>query len=196
MDMISNRSILLFCWILVNTVSVVIGLYIGIHLNSTPSSSQTFNSSPFFSLALVVSLAQSFLLINWLRADLWLIISTISWYVGFILESLIVWIFTLGGEPLALSSLIGGAFMGGLVGLSQYYLLKNKYHKAELWILSNICGYGLGFALAWGEILTFMGSYPTAPSENLRRYVFMGFISGCITGVTLWKILQEPKTDS
>jgi hypothetical protein len=104
--------------------------------------------------------------------------------------------FVLGQESLFLSFFIGGSLMGSLVGLSQYYLLKNRYHKAEWWILSNICGYGLGFALAWGEIFPFMGSYPINPSENIRRCVFMGFISGCITGITLWKILREHKTDS
>lgn len=115
-------------------------------------------------LGLVSGLLQYFLLRHYLPRMVWWIAATV---LGWLLFSAV-------GIPTLFSATVSPALapvlIGGLVGLTQWFVLRQRVRRAALWILASVLGWGLPFLLIsavissqWGA-LTIMLLPPIIPS--------------------------------
>ena len=85
------------------------------------------------------------------KAWRWAILSSIAWIAGYILFILFI--------PAGLD-VFAGPLMGGILGLAQWYLLKDEFEGAGWWIVISILAWTTGLVLMPGPLTA--GSLPGA----------------------------------
>lgn len=208
----SNPSVkknLYLSWVLANIIGFVVGAAVGIKLSRLAGPAGPLTVSIFvFSAMLGVSigLAQWVVLLRWVRADLWILASTVGWLLGFPISypiSFAVAMFLLSSqgsakENLFFSLAVGGAILGALIGLAQWLVLRNQMSGSSLWIWFNVVGYSLSYAIASPGIFGLLNwNLPTKLPTELIRIGFVllfGMISSGITGATLEQLLRHSRS--
>jgi hypothetical protein len=134
-----------FYWIMATTLGWLFG-------------SMFFNGIPLIISGVAVAGLQWVVLYKRIqKAWRWAILSSIGWIIGYIL--LVIFF------PGAMMLLVGPV-MGGILGLVQWFLLKQEVEWAGWWIVISI--------LAWTTGLTLMPGFLTS-----------GALPGALTGLTL-----------
>ena len=102
-------------------------------------------------LGLTSGITQWLVLRSYIARSVWWILSTcVAWGI--------FWSLNIAGVFGQGSGVIGkvwegvghGALFGLLLGLSQWFVLRNKVHTAEMWVWVNMIGWGIGAALGDG----------------------------------------------
>lgn len=76
-----------------------------------------------------------------------------------------------------------GAVFGGLLGLFQWLVLRNKTQNAHWWIIANVFGWSIGAALGDG-IKAALGS------EEPIEFVIVFIVSTIVTAITLVRMFR------
>jgi len=188
-------------WVLANALGGVIGWSVGVNLANTVGPPGLFTANTIVlsvTLGATIGFAQWLVLRQWLRADLWILASAISWFVGWpvsrpmsylvaFLPAIPSWLF------LPMSFVVGGTALGTLMGLSQWFILKNRVYGASLWLPANVVGYALGQVLACIGLLVSVGvSLPESLSGGMYVLI-LETVSGVSSGGVLKRLLQQPK---
>lgn len=182
---------LLVTWILANLLGWAIGLAMGALLTQLASTFSWFNEDRGFayttllSLGICVGTAQWFVLKRYQpRAWRW-IIATI---LGYLLGSAIITIenaLQLGRVGLWDDVLLF-VLMGTALGVSQWWILRQSFQQAWLWVLMNAAGF-LVFLIA-----------VTNPAGNLSGLIFFGAVLGAVaavlSGIALIWLVRQPLT--
>lgn len=82
--------------------------------------------------------------------------------------------------------LVGIAF-GGLVGFPQFFIMRQYFHKATIWVVSNALGWMISFLIIYLSLLIF--KYTSSFLISLLLFAFAcalsGLLQGMITGYAL-----------
>lgn len=180
---------------LVNALSGAIGWSVGANLANAvgPPGLLTANTLVLgITLGATIGLAQWLVLRQWVRADLWILSSAVSWSIGWPVSrplSYIVAIFLPGISSswffLPVSFIVGGATLGVLIGLPQWFILKNRMFRASPWLLVNLAGYALGQVLAYIWLMVSVGVHLPEELSGGIYIVILGTVSAVISGGAL-----------
>jgi hypothetical protein len=89
----------------------------------------------------------------------------------------------------ATSLIMAIAVMGGVTGVTQWLVLRQRIQKAGWWILASVLGYGTGFWLgqsaADSAVLSLIGW------GRIAWLTIAGAVWGTTTGVAQWLILRQ-----
>jgi hypothetical protein len=137
-------------WILASTLGWVIGWTMGGEIT----------------LGVVIGVMQGIVLYPLVaQAGWWILASAVGWAVG---QMLMVMIFPTEVGVMA------GAFLGAMLGLSQWLMLRQWFYRAGWWIVMSTLGWALGLAGILGPSL-------------------VGAVVGATTGFTLELLLRHPR---
>ena len=161
-----------FQWIIANAAGLAIG-----HGGSAIHT-RWFGPQPHCDWAAIgaaIGLIQMFNLkqyierVNWL----WVIPGTISWAIGWSMGWQLYSI--IGVLSITQVFILQGGISGTLMGLAQWFLLRNQFRQAHWWLVANIVGWTVGMAI--GRVGGAFG------------FILAGAVSGAITGFPLiWLI--------
>ncbi len=102
----------------------------------------------------IIGLAQGMILKQRSKtiAPWWVLMSTLSWgLIGASNFGAIGWMAprTLRIEPRIIFGLLNGLQVGTLLGIGQWLVLRQKFHKASMWILVVAISWSVGLVLGW-----------------------------------------------
>jgi len=151
------------------------------------------------------------------RASRWLIPTVLGWIVGFLVVGIVgylallffwgpmFWFESLSTAETALGMLGVGIVVGGLIGIGQCSVLRQRCSKANWWVLTSILGWTVGFVL-WEvgtEIATGGNEFATLfepISVKVMRGFGLGAVAGAgygtITGLALLWLLRHPRSEA
>lgn len=134
----------------------------------------------------VIGLAQGMLLKPRVSIAGWVLASLVSWSLIGGSVGAIGWVAprTLNLGIRATFGVLDGSLVGALIGVGQWFILRQQVKKAWVWILTSALGWGVGLAIGWsvGGIL------------RLKSHLFLSELVGltlawvvvaAITGVAL-----------
>ena len=135
----------------------------------------------------VIGLAQGMLLKPRVSIAGWVLASLVSWsLIGGSDLGAIGWVAprTLNLGSRATFGVLDGSLVGALIGVGQWFILRQQVKKAWVWILTSALGWGVGLAIGWsvGGIL------------RLKSHLFLSELVGltlawvvvaAVTGVAL-----------
>ena len=116
----------------------------------------------------------------WLQ---WMLATTLGGGVGWA----VVWSWD-GGKREAVYWAVGRAVFGFVVGVAQWFVLKQKFDRAGWWILASTMGWAVGGAVYWAVD-------KAAVSRAVVGAVVgavSGAVGGTITGIVLIWLLRHP----
>ncbi len=136
----------------------------------------------------VIGLAQWFLLKqHFSQTGWWIVASMVSWsLLGGSGIGALGWVAPkVMSIPLRIIfGIIDGAIAGVIVGVGQWWVLKNQIKRAWLWIVASIIGWTIGLTFAWaiGAVLRrFTGIF----LGEVVGLIFGWFVVAAITGIVL-----------
>ncbi len=98
-------------------------------------------------LGLLTGLVQFLLLRRYLpRMGWWIAATVLSWLLLLVVLRLSALF------PSTLSIALAGVVIGGSIGLPQWLVLRQRVHRAALWILASVLGWGVALLLTDGAI--------------------------------------------
>jgi hypothetical protein len=83
-----------------------------------------------------------------------------------------------------LSALIAGSAFGGLIGITQFFIIRKFFTNALIWILANSISWSLSFLILYFALLSFSGSLVNT-LLILLACLFSGLAQGMVTGTSL-----------
>ncbi len=132
----------------------------------------------------------------------WIVATSIgaiaAWLIGLKVIVVLTLIFFNGvmaeTTPLALLKSVFwlGTWMGAVVGLAQWLVLRTHVRRGIIWVLANALAWGLGLLVAvmgitWGEASTWATGTALVP---IAAGATAGAVVGAITGITLVGLLK------
>jgi hypothetical protein len=123
---------------------------------------------------------------------LWITITALTSVMGWvlILPPAVVIVFLIAKLSLLnsytsiLYSLLAGAAFGGMIGMSQFFIIRKYFNNAIIWILANAIGWGFSFIILYLALSFFSGAFVNTLLIILAC-VLSGLTQGCVTGTTL-----------
>ncbi|QZZ22868.1 hypothetical protein J5X98_11270 [Leptothermofonsia sichuanensis E412] len=123
----------------------------------------------------------------------WWVVATgigavIAWLVGLQVSVMLTLIFFDGvvteATPFALLKAVFflGAWVGAVLGLAQWFVLRTHVRKGITWVFANALAWGLGLLVA------FLGATLTRPGEFTLKTTLIGVATGATTGVVVGAI--------
>jgi len=105
-------------------------------------------------LGLIIGVLQYLLLRRYLPRMVWWIPATVlGWALPFLLGLAFVgWLPALAIDPVW-SGVLGFALIGASIGVCQWLVLRRRIHRATLWVLASILGWGMS-GLVSGETIS------------------------------------------
>lgn len=171
-----------FQWVLVTILGFLISLCL-VEINVRPNVGAMSGAIG----GAVIGLAQGMLLKPRVSIVGWVLASLVSWsLIGSSNLGAIGWVAprTLNLGIRATFGVLDGSLVGALIGVGQWFILRQQVKKAWMWILTSALGWGVGLAIGWsvGGIL------------RLKSHLFLSELVGltlawvvvaAITGVAL-----------
>lgn len=140
-----------------------------------------------------IGLAQWLVLRQRLKlARWWILVSLVSWgLIGSSSLGAIGWVAprTLLLKLRVTVGILDGTLVGTLIGIGQWFVIRQQVKSASVWILANAIGWGIGLALGW----TVGGLLRLATHTFLSELIGLAvawIIVAAITGVTLVLLLD------
>jgi hypothetical protein len=124
----------------------------------------------------------------------WVLASTIGWFVGvfwgFVLGSIIVEdVIEVNALGFTLAYSIFGAVLGSVVGLTQWFVLRQRVSRTVSWILASAAGFAVAEGGGYGAaVLAF--SFSTKLDEMGVGWILVAAFGGAVTGILQWPILR------
>lgn len=165
-----------FQWIIANAAGVAIGMAIPRFLPGNLGHNRIVIGA---AIGIAIGVIQMFNLKQYVeRANwLWVISSTIGWAITWVVMSENMGYGVLG-LGITQFSTVRGSVVGLLVGLMQWFLLRNQFRQAYWWLIANIVGWTVGMA--------------SSRAGGPFGFVLAGAIAGAITGLLLIWLLRNP----
>lgn len=154
---------------------------------------------------IVLGVAQWFVLHHYVKhIKAWVIVTAIAamvaWLIGLQISTLMVFSttldITLTAEMKAQTLLKGvfwlGAWVGGVLGCAQWFVLKSHIRRAVLWIVANALAWALGLVVAFMMIGMMHFNYFSLETAlaGAATGLTMGAVVGVITGIALIGLLK------
>ncbi len=108
------------------------------------------------------------------RAGGWILLTTAGWLAG---VALILSGVLLAPGPDLMTSMLAGAIIGALVGLAQWFILRQWVQLAAVWILINLVAWATAFSGFFGSLIT-------------------GTVLGVFTGLVLDWLLRNARKEN
>jgi len=183
--------------------ATVIGIFIGIAVVAGISAiagqaGATNNMTMFLHIAGVLAgaslgFSQWLVLRRYIKHIRWWIVATaigaiVAWLIGLKVVVVLILIFLDGGTVEVLSPrllaaiLLLGAWIGAVLGLAQWFVLRPHVRKALLWVFANALAWSVGF------LLMFAGAKITGPGTFTLKAALVGIATGVTTGVVIGAI--------
>lgn len=208
----SNESVkryVLLPWVFANTIGAVVGAMICFNLIDIVAPSETLTaraSVTSATLGSALGIAQWLVIKRSLRANLWVLNSLLSWFIGGTVcffpvlntvADFLVRINLLPSISFFISSIAAGALQGTLIGLFQWFALRAQVLRAGSWIWSNTIAYAVSTAvIALGRFIGIGIDWAGSDLYEVVLVTFMalfGVISGSITGKRLEQLLPPTR---
>lgn len=191
-------------WIINYSLGELIGIGIAAAIGrflffTFPESSAVSQSALTVIILIIAGLAEGFILgyIQWKALSkivpdftpmLWIFVTTFSALAGwlFILPPGVMFIAFLSKISLISTyssyvyTMIVGAAFGGLIGFPQFFIIRNYFKNAGVWIVSNTIGWMVSFLIVYSALLLF--NYTTSVVQNFLLIALASMISGLIQG--------------
>lgn len=140
-----------------------------------------------------LGLMQWLVLRRYIRRIHWWIIATaigaiVAWLIGLKVIVVLIFIFLDGGtvEPFSPGLLKAvfwlGAWVGTVLGLAQWLVIRTHVRKGFLWVFANALAWGLGL------LTVFTGANFITPGEFTLETTFIRLVTGATTGVVIGAI--------
>jgi len=159
----SNRNIrtiewsLWIQWVLVTTLSWIIGFLIGAG-----------------AVGVILGLGQWLVLRQWVREPGWWIwASTVGWGVAWIL---IITGVLLPPDAGIIAAFVAGGVLGLMLGVAQWFVLRRLVKSAGWWVFGSIIGWALG-------------------ASGIFGITVVGAVAGAVTGFALDFMLRYPRAE-
>jgi hypothetical protein len=154
---------------------------------------------------IILGIAQWLVLHRYIkRITVWIVVTAIAmmiaWLVGLQISALMVFSTTL--DPTLTTAMqarillqgvaLLGAWVGGVLGFAQWFVLKSHIRRAALWIVSNALAWTSGLVVAFimvGRIHSDRFNLETA-LVGIATGLTTGAVVGAITGITLIWLLK------
>lgn len=207
----SNKSWTLWeGWVGVMAIAELIGLGIALVGSAIVNSLGMGSAVVVFHLVgllegIVLGVAQWLILHRYVkRIRAWIFVTAIAtllaWLIGLQVSALLVFSTTLNPALTAATKaqiflkgvLFLGAWVGGVLGLAQWFVLKAHIRQAALWIVANAFAWSLGLVIAF----VMLGMVHTQPSSleaalaGAATGLTTGAVVGAITGIALIWLLK------
>jgi hypothetical protein len=183
--------------------AAIIGRFLFIEFSGTSSAS---SSNLALAILIMAGAAEGLIIgsIQWkslsklalhFKALPWIIVTTVSTIAGWIvvLPPAVVFISFLSKISLMnnyysiISTILVGMAFGGLIGIPQFFIIRNFYKNASIWILANTVGWTLSFLIIYFTLFLFSanGSFIYGLFLVVSACVLSGLIQGIVTGTSL-----------
>lgn len=210
----TNKSVkgyVLLPWVFATTVGAVIGATVCFNLIDIVAPSETLTARVFVTstiLGSALGIAQWLVIRRWLRANLWVLNSILSWSIGgtvcFLpvlntVADFLVRINLLPSISFFISSIAVGSVQGTSIGLFQWFALRSQVPRASSWIWINTIAYAVSTAVI--SLGRFLGIGIDWAGSNLYEVVLItyvalfGVVSGSITGRRLEQLLRQIRSN-
>lgn len=196
------------CWVLATVVGGLLG--IGIVAIASVIASHLSNMSAVAFLHLVgalqgaaLGLTQWLVLRRYIKHIGWWIVATaggaiVAWLIGLKVIVALTLIFFDGGMtetlPIGLVKAIFflGMWVGAVLGMAQWLVLKPHVHKGIWWVVANAVAWGLGLLVAlMGATLAKLGEFTIETALiQIATGATTGVVVGAITGIVLVWLLK------
>jgi hypothetical protein len=185
-----NEFGLWFGWTLATALGMLIGHLSLIPLVNIMPLGLARVIAPLFA-GMLVGFAQWLVLRGYLtRSSNWILAGGASWAAAyafglFIVQNLIgsIWI-----------GLFAYLLFGTIVAVMQWPILRREIPNILSWILANVIGWTLGFAISQGAIgLLFQPGYFNQALVTAISTTISGLVAGAVTGVSLVWIVRKPE---
>ncbi|NJO72621.1 MAG: hypothetical protein HC833_01890 [Leptolyngbyaceae cyanobacterium RM1_406_9] len=197
-------------WVAVMAIAELIGLGIVVIAATLIHSLGTESSVTVLHLVgllegIILGVAQWLVLHRYIkRINAWVIVTAIAvmivWLIGIKISALMVFSITLDttltpamqAKALLKGVALLGAWVGGVLGFAQWFVLKSHIHRAAMWIVANALAWALGLAVAFtmvNRIHSARFNLETALA-GIATGLTTGAVVGAITGITLIWLLR------
>jgi len=198
-------------WVVVMAIAELLGLGIVIIAATMIPSLGAGNSVTVLHIVgllegMILGVAQWLVLHRYIkRINAWVMVTAIAvmivWLIGIKISALMVFSITLDTtltpEMQARTLLKGvallGAWVGGMLGFAQWFVLKSHVHQAAMWIVANALAWALGLVVAFtmvGRMQPDRFNLETALA-GIATGLTTGTVVGAITGITLVWLLKS-----
>ncbi len=178
-------------WILVNALSWFTGVTLGLLVLLAARNIHWINEDRVFAYAALCCIGLASSVEQWLvmkeilpRARRWILATLIGYgLTPFILAALNL--LKVPGAQLW-SNILLFALLGACIAIPQWWLLRQYYHQAGIWILATMVGF---------QFFLWMTSNPANSQSDLISVVtILGALSGILTGFALTWITRQPRS--
>lgn len=185
-------------WVFATVVGIFIGIAVVAGVSILAEAFGATSMVAFLHIAgalagVSLGVAQWLVLRHYIKHIRWWIVATaigaiITWLIGLKVIVILILMFLDGGTVEVLSPrlltaiLLLGAWIGSVLGLAQWFVLRPHVRRASLWVFAN------GFAWSLGLMLIFAGANVTQPGEFTFEAALIGIATGVTTGVVVGAI--------
>ncbi|MBE9043133.1 hypothetical protein IQ255_01700 [Pleurocapsales cyanobacterium LEGE 10410] len=199
-----NKPNAIFYWIIINTIAPITGWSLCIYLNQYLNllGLSILNTYKLvFIVILIVNSAQGWIIGKWHDSNQWILIGILSWTIAlpitYMISMLLVAMLTsysLGYISFVLKYTLAGIITGTLAGFFQWLMLRRRYYRANLWLIASVIAYTISyFIIAVCIIVPLNNNSYEGIFIPIILLTICGAIAGCITGLSLVKIVERPK---
>jgi hypothetical protein len=123
------------------------------------------------------------------RPNRWVFATGVGWVLGLMLAMLIASGFTYTSMASILAIAFGSPFMFTLLGLAQWFVLKERFANARWWILATTVGGTIGMAI--GGAIGLAISLLSSPWAVILGIISFAVIFGATTGTAMVWLLKQ-----
>ena len=165
-------------WALISMIEIVIGGTIQIGGQPRITEDSLFLYVLFPSIGLFTGIIQFILLRRYLpRMTGWIVATFLGWMMPFVIGFIITRLLTPGNSTVWI--VLGMSFLGSMIALPQWWLLRQRVRYASRWVLS--------FGLGWGMV----GLLNLVTSEPFPVLLGIAVVPAIATGVACWILLDR-----
>lgn len=123
--------------------------------------------------------------VEWLLWLQWVVASAIGWAAGFAIVDAL-------GSPAAVGFAEAGAVAGAVVGMSQWFILRQRIRRAAWWVVASLPGWALGWGVLAAGSRVLEGA--TAGDEIVDMVIafsIVGAVVGLAQALVLWRSVRQ-----
>lgn len=185
-------------WVLATVVGIFMGIAIVAAASVAVKALGIVNTAALLHIVgalegAALGLAQWLVLRRYIKRIYWWIVATAigaiaAWLIGLKAIVVLILIFLDGGtvrsfSPGLLPAVFWlGAWVGTILGLAQWFVIRTHVRQGFLWVLVNALAWGLGL------LTVFTGANFVTPGEFTLETAFIGLIAGATTGCVIGAI--------